>query len=224
MPGAPWLLDLFCCAGGAGMGYYRAGFNIVGVDIEPQPHYPFTFVLADALDVLEKLISGDKLGRTFSAIHASPPCQFYSHTQQIRNYAYPDLIGPTRDLILPTGLPYVIENVAGAKDHLRSPVMLCGGMFPELRVYRHRLFESNLPLTVPAHNPHTVKQTKMGRTPVEGEFVHVVGNFCGVEYARKAMGIDWMNRDEMAEALPPRYTEHLGHQIKNHIQKGALHV
>lgn len=223
-PNAPWLLDLFCCAGGAGVGYYRAGFNVIGVDIEPQPHYPFTFVQADALDVLAGQIKG--LGiKSFAAVHASPPCQLYSNAQRIRSNDHPDLIGPTRALLEPLGIPYIIENVMGAQEELIDPVMLCGAMFPELRVYRHRLFESSFDLDVPDHHKHTIRQTKMGRQPVPGEFVHVVGNFCGVEYAKEAMGINWMNRDEMAEAIPPAYTEYLGKQLMTHITltKGAIH-
>ena len=215
-PDAPWLLDLFCCAGGAGVGYYRAGFNVVGVDIEPQPGYPFTFVQADALDVLRGQIAS--LGiESFAVVHASPPCQHYSNAQRIRDYAHPDLIGPTRELLAPLGKPYIIENVMGARDEMVAPVMLCGAMFPELRVYRHRLFESNVTLSVPNHPRHTHKQTKMGRPPVEGEFIHVVGNFAGVAYARTAMDIPWMARDELREAIPPAYTEYLGRQLINHI-------
>lgn len=223
-PGAPWVLDLFCCAGGAGVGYWQAGFNVIGVDIAPQPRYPFTFVQADALDVLRGQIAG--LGiRQFAVIHASPPCQLFSNTQRIRGNEHPDLIGPTRDLLVPLGIPYVIENVMGAKDELIDPVMLCGAMFPELRVYRHRLFESSVELSTPAHPAHTHKQTKMGRTPVSGEFIHVVGNFSGVEYAKQAMGIDWMGRDELREAIPPAFTKYIGLQLlAASNKKGASHT
>jgi DNA (cytosine-5)-methyltransferase 1 len=213
-PSAPWLLDLFCCAGGAGVGYARAGFNVIGVDIVPQPHYPFTFVQADALAVLRGQIANLGIEK-FAVVHASPPCQLYSNAQRIRDRDHPDLIGPTRALLAPLGVPYVIENVMGARDEMVDPVMLCGAMFPELRVYRHRLFESSIRLTVPSHPKHVHKQTKMGRTPVEGEFIHVVGNFSGVAYARKAMGIDWMVRDELREAIPPAYTEFIGRQLLN---------
>lgn len=215
-PDAPWLLDLYCGAGGAGVGYWRAGFNVVGVDIVKQPRYPFTFVQADALDVLRGQIS---LGFPFVAVHASPPCECYSKTQRIRDYDYPALIAPTRELLTPLGVPYVIENVGDARPELIDPLMLCGAMFPELRVYRHRLFESSLALTVPQHPKHTAKQTKMGRWPKPDEFIHVVGNFSGVEYARAAMDIPWMGRDELKEAIPPAYTEFLGRQLMSHIRK-----
>lgn len=229
-PNAPWLLDLFCCAGGAGVGYYRAGFNVIGVDIEPQPHYPFTFVQADALDVLAGQIKG--LGiKSFAAVHASPPCQLYSNAQRIRSNDHPDLIGPTRALLEPLGIPYIIENVMGAQEELIDPVMLCGAMFPELRVYRHRLFESNVPLMAPQFRagtlggrladecgwPHPYRLTKMGRPPRDGEYMHVVGNFSGVDAAREAMGIDWMVRDELRESIPPAMTRHLGLQLIEHI-------
>ena len=219
-PHAPWLLDLYCCAGGAAVGYWRAGFNVVGVDILPQKRYPFTFVQADALDVLRGQIAN--LGiRHFAVIHASPPCEHYSKTQRIQSLAYPDLIGPTRDLLAPLGIPYVIENVEDAQDELIDPIRLCGGTFPELRTYRHRLFESSVPLTAPPHAKHTVKQTKMGRTPKPGEYMHVVGNFSGVEYAREAMGISWMGRDELKEAIPPAYTEYIGKQLMTNLRKEA---
>jgi DNA (cytosine-5)-methyltransferase 1 len=137
----PLLLDLFCKAGGAGMGYHRAGFDVVGVDIEPQPRYPFRFVQADALEFLAAH------GREFDAIHASPPCQKYCALRHLaKTEDYPDLIPETRELLEATGRPWVIENTPGAP--LRSPLILCGTMFrlrtncgAELR--RHRLFESN---------------------------------------------------------------------------------
>lgn len=223
IPGAPWLLDLFCGAGGTGYGFYLAGFNVIGVDIAPQPAYPFTFVQADALKVLRGQIAGRGID-SFAAIHASPPCQHYSDTQRIRSNDHPDLIGPTRDLIAPLGKPYTIENVMGARDELIDPVMLCGAMFPELRVYRHRLFESNIRLSVPQHPQHTHKQTKMGRAPKADEFIHVVGNFSGVAYARKAMGISWMPRDDLREAIPPAYTEYLGKQLIQEVQYRVRHA
>ncbi|MBM3457495.1 MAG: DNA cytosine methyltransferase, partial [Armatimonadetes bacterium] len=143
----PVLLDLFCGQGGAAMGYHRAGFDVVGVDLEPQPRYPFRFIQADALEFLAEH------GRGFEAIHASPPCQRYSRaTGNHRHEKHPDLVGVTRDLILGTGFPYIIENVPQAP--LRSPVQLCGLMFPALRVIRHRDFESNLVLFAPAHPTH----------------------------------------------------------------------
>jgi DNA (cytosine-5)-methyltransferase 1 len=205
-PDAPWLLDLFCGAGGASVGYWLAGFNVVGVDICPMPRYPFTFVQADALSFQSKYgFEG------FSAIHASPPCQAFTHAQRIRQNEHPDFIGLTRERLQRVGLPYVIENVVGAP--LEDPLMLCGAMFPDLQTYRHRLFETNFDVKVPPHPPHAHKQTKMGRPPVEGEFIQVVGHFAGVEYARKAMGISWMTRNELKEAIPPAYTRLIGEQL-----------
>jgi DNA (cytosine-5)-methyltransferase 1 len=187
------------------MGYYNAGFDVVGVDICHQKNYPFEFHQADALEFLHLR------GHEFDAIHASPPCQAYSETRKIQRNEHPDLIPPTRTALQKLGLPWVIENVPGAP--LINPVMLCGAMFG-LRTYRHRLFETSLPITVPAHPEHTAPQAKMGRPPKAGEFIHVVGNFPGVDYARKAMEIDWANRNEMAQAIPPAYTEYLGRQLR----------
>src|SRR5271157_4967892 len=131
------LLDLFCCAGGAGVGYRRAGFEVVGVDIEPQPNYPFPFIQANALALDHEFIA------SFDAVHASPPCQSYSDlAKRNRNAdAWPRLVEPVRDMLIRSGLPYIIENVEGAP--LRNPVVLCGTMFKGLRVIRHRLFEAN---------------------------------------------------------------------------------
>lgn len=144
----PLLLDLFCGAGGAAMGYHRAGFDVIGVDLNPQPRYPFEFHQCDALEWLSYEQN------EFDAIHASPPCQRYTALAKGNNANvddYPDLIAPTRELLQETGLPYVIENVPSAP--LRYPITLCGEMFG-LSVIRHRLFESNLPLLMCPHRPH----------------------------------------------------------------------
>lgn len=187
------------------MGYHQAGFQVTGVDIEPQPNYPFTFHLGDALAYLIEH------GEEFDVIAASPPCQAHSMAQRIQGREHRDFIREVRSLLQALGRPYVIENVPGAP--LRSPFTLCGGMFPGLRTYRHRLFESNFPIAVPAEPEHRVPTTKMGRPPKDGEFMHVVGNFSGVAAAREAMGIDWMTRDELREAIPPAYTEHIGREL-----------
>ena len=202
----PRLLDLFCCQGGASEGYRRAGFKVVGVDKDPQPRYPWPhrFYQRDALDFLRAH------GKRFRAVHASPPCQLYTGAQRIQGNDHPDLVGPVRELLEELDVPYVIENVVGAP--LRPDLVLCGAMF-ELGTYRHRVFESNVPLTAPDHPEHTAKTTKMGRPPAEGEFMHVVGNFSGVEKAKAAMGIDWMTRDGLREAIPPAYSEHIGRQL-----------
>jgi DNA (cytosine-5)-methyltransferase 1 len=200
----PRLLDLFCCAGGAGMGYHQAGFDVVGVDINPQPRYPFEFIQADVCDLTDDFLA------SFDAIHASPPCQAYSMAQRLRKRRHPNLVGELREWLQWIGGLYVIENVVGAP--LYEPITLCGAMFG-LQTYRHRWFEANFDIAVPDHPPHDHRQTKMGRPPRDGEFIQVVGNFSGVEYARKAMGIDWMIRDELREAIPPAYTKHIGEQL-----------
>lgn len=196
------------------MGYHRAGYDVWGVDIVPFKRYPFTFVQMDAIKFLDNLIAqrdGGGLPIPFTAIHASPPCQAWTAAQRIRQNDHPDLIGPTRERLRKIGLPYIIENVVGAP--LEDPFLLCGSMFPGLRVYRHRLFETNFPVTVPGHPQHIWPITKMGRPPREGEFMHVVGNFSGVAAAREAMDIDWMGRNELREAIPPAYTEWVARQI-----------
>jgi DNA (cytosine-5)-methyltransferase 1 len=191
--GRPRLLDLFCGAGGAAMGYHLAGYEVTGVDLSPQPRYPFTFIQADAL---EFPLDG------FDLIHASPPCQSYSRAARLRGNDHPRLIEPVRDRLAASGIPWVIENVPGAP--LIEPVMLCGGMFG-LKVYRHRLFEASFPLPQPEHPGHLVRQQKMGRPVRPGEIIQVVGHTGETAYARQAMGIWWMTSSELAEAIPPPY-------------------
>lgn len=207
----PRILDLFCGAGGASVGYHRAGFDVVGVDINPQSRYPFEFHQGDALKFLLEH------HQDFDAFHASPPCQAWTLAQRIQGNSHPDFVTATRAAFELIGRPWIIENVEGAP--LRDPVTLCGASFPDLRVYRHRLFESNATLTAPAHQPHSAPIRKMGRQPQPGEFMHVVGNFSGVTYAREAMGIDWMTRDELRESIPPAYTEYLGTQLLDHVRQ-----
>jgi DNA (cytosine-5)-methyltransferase 1 len=243
----PRLLDLFCGAGGAAMGYHRAGFEVVGVDINPQPNYPFQFFLGDALefvarDIREGFIDQEFVG--FDAIHASPPCQAYSSVTRVsgKPLDHPDLIGPTRDLLEATGLPYVIENVEGARRELRDPILICGSMFdPPLDVRRHRYFESNWGLRDPMwpcrhklwdyRYPSLDKRKRraMRVVPVHGggqmALSRVVGvhghvNYTGeAELRRRAMQIDWMTQGELSEAIPPAYTELIGHQLLTHIEK-----
>jgi DNA (cytosine-5)-methyltransferase 1 len=222
---APKLLDLFCKAGGAGAGYHLAGFDVVGVDIEPQPHYPFEFIQADAIDYLKTA----DLSR-FDVIHASPPCQAFSRIQSLgtaRNGSYrdhPDLVEPTRKLLINSGLPYIIENVAGAP--LIDPIRLCGSMFG-LKVYRHRIFESNQFLLEPDHFPHRDSTPSAGNGKSPKGFICVCGTG-GVrgmtakevmEYWSMAMGIDWMNRAELAQAIPPAFTECLGRQLLVNLRR-----
>ena len=209
----PRLLDLFCGAGGAGMGYYRAGFDVVGVDIRPQPRYPFEFLQCDALEFL-----GDAgLVATFDAIHASPPCQAYSVASNCRPglaKTYPDLVGPVRELLKATGLPYIIENVPRAP--LRNPTLLCGQMFG-LELFRHRLFETNFELPFMLHS-HSKVGSKAGGSSYKGgwhpgRIISVAGNCAPIAVAKLAMGIDWMSRPELAEAIPPAYCEWIGTQL-----------
>jgi DNA (cytosine-5)-methyltransferase 1 len=201
----PRLLDTFCCQGGASMGYHLAGFEVVGVDIAPQPRYPFTFIQAEAVDFIREH------GAEFDFIHASPPCQHDSDCQRIQGNAHPDLIGPTRAALESTGRPWVIENVRGALPKLRGPVMLCGPMFG-VETYRHRYFEAGGRLHLPQlpHTAHVIPQAKMGRPILPGHYGQFVGNFSGVTLARKVMGVEWMNRDGIRECIPPTYTEWLG--------------
>jgi DNA (cytosine-5)-methyltransferase 1 len=201
----PRLLDLFCGAGGAAMGYHRAGFEVVGVDIKPQPHYPFRFIQWDALEYVAWNVADD-----FDAIHASPPCQAYSNAQRIKQNEHPDLVGPSRELLQAAGLPYIIENVSGAP--LINPVRLEGQMFG-LNTNRPRLFECSFPVEMPVLIPPPLPQAKMGRRPKRGEAIQVVGNFTDIDAGRAAMGIDWMTRRELSQAIPPAYTEYIGAQL-----------
>ncbi|GLW45154.1 hypothetical protein Stsp02_08160 [Streptomyces sp. NBRC 14336] len=201
----PRLLDLFCCQGGAGKGYDDAGFDVTGVDKDPQPRYPFRFVQADAIAfVLE-------YGAEFEFIHASPPCQHDTECQRIRGNDHPDLIAPTRTALEATGRPWVMENVRGAVPKLREPVMLCGQMF-RLANYRHRYFETGggFTLAQPDHPAHLAPQAKMGRPVPPGHYGQFVGNFSGVPLAREVLGVPWMNRDGIRECIPPAYAEHIG--------------
>lgn len=194
----PIALDLYCCQGGVSQGLAEAGFQVVGVDIEPQPHYPFPFIRADAVTTLP---------RGFDFVWASPPCQAYSLAQRIQGNNHPDLIEPTRAMLREAGIPYVIENVAGAP--LNNPILLCGSMFG-LMTYRHRLFECSFPIEVPPHPEHTAPTQKMGRPVRDGEMMHIVGNFSGVQRARDIMRTQWMNRDGLREAIPPAFAKHIG--------------
>lgn len=202
----PKALDLCCCAGGASVGLHRAGFDVVGVDIEPQRRYPYEFHQADALTFP---LDG------FDFIWASPPCQAYTLCQRIRDNDHPELVEPIRARLKAAGVPYAIENVVGAP--LINPIELCGAMFPGLRVYRHRLFECSFPIVAPPHPEHVAPIRKMGRRVEPGEFMHVVGHFTGVDTAREAMGIEWMARDELREAIPPAYSEYIGRAAMAHI-------
>ena len=222
----PRLLDLFCGAGGAAMGYHRAGFDVVGVDNRPQPHYPFEFHQGDALDWIRRAFIDVWVQDDFDAIHASPPCQAYSHgAVRFRNEGkqYADLLAPTRELLEGTGLPWVIENVPGAP--MRADFRICGCQvgIPDLR--RVRWFETSwhgfmlgpscshdptvAVVSVTGHGNPTWTRDRYreihGRTPKIGDY-------------RAAMGIDWMNRDELSQAIPPAYAELIGHQLMQNLE------
>ena len=206
---SPRLLDLFCGAGGAAMGYSRAGFEVVGVDIKPQPHYPFEFHQADALEYVSEH------GREFDAIHASPPCQAYSSATRVPS-DHPDLYGPTRTALIAAGLPYVIENVMGAPYD--SGVLLCGSMFGLEAdgewLQRHRNFETSWFMFQPAHHhrrgrPATVTGNSFTREVSEWDHSRQVP----FPLAQRLMGIDWTTRDELGQAIPPAYTEWIGRAL-----------
>ena len=213
----PRLLDLFCGAGGAAMGYSRAGFEVVGVDIRPQPNYcGDKFYQDDALEFLRdesRVWSWD-----FDAIHASPPCQAYTRARKLQRNNHPEMVSTVRELLRDTGLPYVIENVPGAP--LEDPVLLCGTMFG-LPLYRHRLFECSFPVTEPLHGQHYLRQVKMGRRPGPNELHQPVGHFSGVQEAREAMEMPWANQGELAEAIPPAYTKYIGHYLMAEVEHRA---
>jgi DNA (cytosine-5)-methyltransferase 1 len=216
----PRLLDLFCGAGGAAMGYHRAGFEVVGVDIVDQPNYPFEFVQADALEYLKK-----RARRAWwAAAHGSPPCQRWSDLAKRNGNAdeWPDLITPTRALFRRIGLPYVIENVESAP--LLDPMILCGTQFRGLRVIRHRKFETSFPVLALPHGRHPLvfthdkRKAHYGRLDQNVSFVQVTGGGnATVTNKAAAMGIDWMTGKELNEAIPPAYTEHIGAQLLAHL-------
>lgn len=221
----PRLLDLFCSAGGASRGYQLAGFDVTGVDIEPQPRYAGDrFIRDNAMDVLLDRAFLDQ----FQVVTGSPPCQGYSQMSDCRPGlagAYAQLVDSTRTLLQAWGGTWVIENVAGSGLATQPDVfganglLLCGAMFGA-EMYRHRLFESSHPLTAPPHPRHLVPTSPAGHwTP--GTYVSVAGNCAPIAMARKAMGIDWMTRDELAEAIPPAYTRHIGEQMLAHLAVGA---
>lgn len=214
----PRLLDLFCCAGGAAMGYHRAGFEVVGVDIDPQPNYPFEFVQADALQYLAEH------DLQFDAIHASPPCQSFTAYRRKGHGVgdgYLNLIPQTRELLEDLDIPWAIENVAGAP--LADPVRYCGSSFG-LDVRRHRFFESNVQLSAPAcdHSWQTPRfkqatnRTNLRRTVEVGVWR------IPLDVQQRAMGIDWTTLRELSEAIPPAYTQHIGEQFLDHIESEVV--
>ena len=215
------LLDLYCKAGGASEGYARAGFEVIGVDIKKQKRYPYKFIQADALDILQ---DKDFLAQ-FDVLAGSPPCQTHSVTQHLRDAQgnttdKVDLIPQTRKAFIESGKPYVIENVPGSP--LINPILMCGSYFG-LKVRRHRLFESNVFLTGTICNHKTqgkpvgvygaMKDNPKGIDRKTGRMVYGGQTARSIEEAREAMGIDWMLWGDLVEAIPPAYTEFIGKQL-----------
>jgi DNA (cytosine-5)-methyltransferase 1 len=219
----PRLLDLFCGAGGCSVGYHRAGFDVTGVDINPQPNYPFEFHQADAMTFP---LDG------FDAIHASPPCHAHSALNVVNQIDYGTewMLAATIARLVKWGGPFVVENVATARRHMPNSLRLCGSEFGlkaqmagygEVWLRRHRLFESNVFLW------------GAGGCSCAGKWnVGVYGHGAGgsgqrvrgpgvAKASREVMGIDWMNRDELDEAIPPAYTEFIGAQLMEQIALGV---
>jgi DNA (cytosine-5)-methyltransferase 1 len=220
----PRLLDLFSGAGGSAMGYHRAGFEVVGVDIASQPHYiGDEFAQSDALAYLREH------GHEFDAIHASPPCQAYTRAGALHGKEHPDLVDKTRRILRATGKPWILENVPGAP--MTPDVVLCGSMFglgfEGLTLYRHRWFELggfSIPLAPATCNHSNVSISVFGHTVLGAakngkSYKHPnERQELGVAAGRVAMGIDWMNKAELAQAIPPAYTEYIGKQLLNVLQ------
>ena len=219
----PRILDLFCGAGGAAMGYHRAGFDVVGVDIAPHFDFPFPMIVGDALEILRNPPAW--LGH-FDAIHASPPCQRYSTATGSNRDKHPDLIGPVRELLEASGLPYIIENVPQAP--LRDPATLCGSMFG-LMVRRHRAFETSFPIhrdPVCHHSEQGRPVGVYGQHPDRKQHLRPDGTQRGTKatslgHGQRAMGIDWMEWSDLVEAIPPAYTEYIGRQLIEHMQEAS---
>jgi DNA (cytosine-5)-methyltransferase 1 len=207
------LLDLFCGVGGASVGYHQTGFEVHGVDLKHGKRYPFTYLRADVLDVLK---DKDFINQ-FDVIHASPPCQTHSITKHLRNAqgnstSKLDLIPETREALIASGKPYIIENVPGSP--LINPIQLCGSSFG-LKVRRHRLFESNMPL-VGSKCDHKAQGRPVGVYGSLNDEIPKGGKTAStIDEARKAMDMDWAIWTELVEAIPPAFTKHLGGQIVN---------
>jgi DNA (cytosine-5)-methyltransferase 1 len=229
VPNGLTVLDTYCCGGGMAVGYWLAGFDVVGVDIGPQPNYPFTFIQGDAVEYIREQ------GHRFDLGHGSPPCQRYTPLNAYNHKVYPDLIGPTREAFEAVGLPHVIENVEAAAPELRDPIMLCGPMFG-LKVYRHRLFETGggLTLAAPEHPKHVELCTRNGYLPtVAKPFMSIHGGKHSKAWQRAAcdaMGMPWIKVPEDArgdrvrlgirevcEAIPPAYARWIGERAAEHI-------
>ena len=210
----PRLLDLFCGAGGAAMGYHRAGFEVVGVDIAPQPHYPFEFHQGDA--------------RTwpldgFDAIHASPPCQAYSTMGNRYRIPHPELLQEVLTWFYGVTIPLIVENVPGAKRLMPGAIRLTGGMFG-LRVHRPRLFLSNVPLQAPPPSPPPPDRIGVYGNAPDGRRLWgppkapTLVAAKGLKEAQEAMGMDWADWYGTKEAIPPAYTEYIGKQLLTYLE------
>ncbi|MFJ4985528.1 DNA methylase [Streptomyces sp. NPDC088732] len=226
----PRLLDLFSCAGGAAMGYHRAGFDVDGVDIAHRPNYPFGYHRGDALERLAALIASGEIER-YAFVHASPPCQagcaltVGTNASQGWGGSHVDLVAPTRELLDATGLPYVIEQPNG-RAAIRKDLSLCGEMF-QLGVLRHRNFElGQWSVTRPAHPRHRgyVRGYRHG-VYRDGPYVAPYGSGGGkatVPEMQEAMGITWTDvREELTEAIPPAYTDWIGRAYLASVAPGV---
>lgn len=207
--GRPLLLDLFCGAGGCSEGYRRAGFDVVGVDIDPQPRYPFDLVRADAMSFP---LDG------FDAIHASPPCQDHSSLRSLAgDHGTGWMLLATIERLRASGLPWVVENVAtAAVPEWPNVVQLCGSMFG-LGVRRHRIFATSWFMLAPGCHHKRGDRQPVGVYGVGGGGSMTRGYKGTLTESREAMGIDWMNRAEISQAIPPAYTEWIGERLSGHL-------
>jgi len=224
------ILDLFCCEGGAALGYHSAGFEVVGVDLNPRfrKRYPFEFRSGDALEFVRNY------GDEFDAIHASPPCQAYSITKHSHHKKHPQLIEPTRKALQDSGKPYIIENVVGAP--LVDPVLLCWGMFFEagsvldddgtpLRMERHRLFETNWGLHQPDHPAHDRSVWVGGsyggtsRSKYEAKHIRKGGYVPSKAVQEKLLGVHHMTLHGLHQSVPPAYTQFVGGELVKHLER-----
>lgn len=205
----PLLLDLFCGGGGAGVGYHRAGFEVIGVDLKPQPRYPFTFIQADALEFAANF-DWSKV----AAVHASPPCKAFTKLAALHDVEHPDLLTPTRRILQKSGRPWVIENVPGAP--LRPDLVLCGEMF-DLGVRRHRWFETD-PSLFSLMPPCQHDQLVVSVCGMPGGTSARDGVKPKLAEWKRAMDINWMSARELSQAIPPAYTQFIGEQLLAHIR------
>lgn len=221
MSARPRLLDLYCCAGGAGMGYHQAGFDVVGVDLVWRKRYPFVQIQTDCLSLSMNFL------RQFDAIHASPPCQAHTAMKTMADARpHTDLIPGTRAMLQASGVPYVIENVIGAP--LLSPIVLCGSMFglgaKAAQLRRHRQFEASFHISTPGpcrHTSPTIGIYGEGCRDSRRKYDKTIPEFTIVE-GREAMGMPWASIAEICEAIPPAYTQHIGLQLIAYLQSQRL--